>query len=125
MRLFRLNQQHASEASETRGHRSSHHRLFRTVSGGPRRFAVVQGHVSNQGQVSNLGQVSNQGQDPESLTQESRNRRVSDCNPCLLGGFITMTILALLFLAFCIAALLTFFYREDISTTEKWEFLTG
>ena len=125
MNIFRLNQ-HRSQRSETSRHRSVHQRLFRPIRGRPRRFVVVQGQVSPPAASTspNLNQGS-QGQDPESLNQASKIKRVRDCNPCLLGCLITMTILTLLFLTFSVVCLITFFYREDISTTEKWEFLTG
>ena len=116
MNLFRLN----PNQSETSGRR-----LFRPIRGEPRRFVLVRGQVSPPPAAPTWTTSQNQRQDPESLAKESPIQTTRNCNPCLLGGFISCMILALIFLAFSIMALVTFFYRSDKTTAEKWEFLTG
>ena len=125
MNIFRLNQRRADQRG-TGGHQTYRQRLFRPVRGEPRRFVVVRGQVSPP--VSTFPTFPNQEQDAENPSQGSGNERRPrrrTCNPCLLGCCITTSIFMVLFLAFSIVALVTFFYREDISTIEKWEFLTG
>lgn len=127
MNLFRLNPRRA-DLGGTGGHQSYRQRLFRPIRGEPRRFVVVRGQVSPPASTFSTFPNLNREQDPESLSKGSGNgqeQRVRDCNPCLLGVVCFLSILVLLLLSFSIVALVTFFYREDISTTEKWEFLTG
>ena len=127
MNLFRLNPRRADRGG-TGGHQSYRQRLFRPIRGEPRRFVVVRGQVSPPASTSSTFPNLNREQDPESLSKGSgnrRERRVRDCNLCLLGIICLLSILVLLLLSFSIVALVTFFYREDISTIEKWEFLTG
>mgnify|MGYP006975641325 FL=1 len=127
MNLFRLNPRRADRGG-TGGHQSYRQRLFRPIRGEPRRFVVVRGQVSPPASTFSTFPNLNREQDPESLSKGSgnrRERRVRDCNLCLLGIVCLLSILVLLLLSFSIVALVTFFYREDISTIEKWEFLTG
>ena len=105
-------------------------RLFRPVRRENGRFVLVRGQVPVRRQTVSppvdQGTV-NQCQkcDPEKQGTMSSKYCDKTCVTAVIVSFVVLGVLLLIFLIFSIVALAAFFYREDISTTEKWEYLTG